>query len=64
MFCERVVRSNGFCRFNSFVVRPEPAAPEAEIFGKSRQQTVAALPHDRFPATVAKISTLMILNDI
>jgi hypothetical protein len=32
--------------------------------GKSRQPTIAAMPRDRFPETVAKISIHMILNEI
>ncbi len=41
-----------------------PGDSSAGMSGKSRQPTIAAMPRGRFPETVAKISILMILNEI
>jgi len=50
------------------VSRRGPNGPSGDssagMSGKSRQPTIAAMPRDRFPETVAKISILMILNEI
>jgi hypothetical protein len=49
------------------VSRRDPNGPSGDssagMSAKSRQPTVTAMPCDRFPATVAKISIHMILNE-